>query len=404
MASEDNSGVIPPPAGPSAPPPGSNAAGKVKEEPEVDREQEEEEEEEEAIDKEKEVKKDESMLKQLRWMMEEAVEDGFKREEKQSKKPSEIKIGSPNDYDGNSETALQWFNSVTVYLILNKHIYDDDTNRIIFALSFMKSGPAAAWANTINEEALRQKPNGARMGWGSWPAFDAAFKASFTYGDTQAKALDGLQTLKQTGSIEEYIGKFRILAARSGIKENIPLIGYFRVGIKHALMQKIYAIEYVPTTIEGWYTKASTFENNWKMANAVHDNNTSNSYQKPRYDGYQRNTYQKTGRNIYKPRKINNLEINRTELSKEERDRYFKEALCFECGQKGHRAFNCPQRQGPSRPRFDRSKTNIQATITEETPSNKARGNAIAIKAMLEGMSDEERAATLDVLGEDVGF
>jgi hypothetical protein len=397
MASqEENTGNAPPPAGPSAPAPpparpsvpappsGSNAAGKVKEE---------------------EVDKDKDMLNQFRWMMEEAVEDGFKREdENRSKKPTEIKIGTPNDYDGNPSTAKQWLNTVVVYIILNKHIYNDDAKRIIFAQSFMKTGPAAAWANALNEEALQLKPNGTRIGWGTWAAFETEFRASFTYGDAKAKALNELQTMRQTGSIEEYIGKFRILAADSGIKEHIALIGYFRVGIKRALMRQIYATEFVPITIEGWYAKAATFESNWKMANAVDDNNPKDSYQKPRYDGYQRNSYQKAGHNSYRPRKINNLEINRTELSKEERDRYFKEALCFECGQKGHRAFSCPQRQGPSRPRFDRSKTNIQTTITEEAPNDKARVNAITIKAMLEGMSGEERTATLEVLGEDVDF
>ena len=231
MASEEeNIGDVPPPAGPSAPPP---PAGKVKEE---------------------EVNKDTELLNQIRWMMEEAVEDGFKQEdENRSKKPSEIKIGTPSDYDGNPSTAKQWLNTVIVYIILNKHIYNDDAKRIMFAQSFMKTGPAAAWANVKNEEALQLKPNGARVGWGTWSAFETHFKSSFAYGDAKAIALNELQTLRQTGSIEEYIGKFRILAADSGIKEHIALIGYFRVGIKRALMQQIYAVEFVPITIEGWY-------------------------------------------------------------------------------------------------------------------------------------------------------
>ena len=307
-------------------------------------------------------------------------------------KPTEIKVGQPKNFNGDVTIGKQWATSVQTYLYLNQEIYNTDEKKIIFTLSFMTEGTAASWAHQKSASALATI-GGNYVGWGSWEQFKVDFDKSFDYGDHALRARQKLQNLKQTGSVDEFISEFRTLWGLSGISENAALIGYFQTGIKAPLMRQIFAMECVPSTIEGWIKKAALFDSNARMANAVARGNTTYT-PTPHYQ----NKYKPY--HGAKPRDPNGMDVDRITLSSEEKDRYFREALCFECGQKGHRAAVCRNRQGSSRPRFNPPRANIRATDTKEDP----KGKAIAIKGLLEGMTEEGKAATFKTLGEDVDF
>jgi hypothetical protein len=335
----------------------------------------------------------------LRHYAEQELQDRRAREQTREAAPApirpvEIKIGQPNDYDGNPQTARIWMNQVAMYLTLNAAIYNTDEKKVIFAQSYMKIGTAASWADNRNEKAF-VKVDGIQVGWGSFDSWVADFGDTFYFGDHETDSRQALQHMKQTGDIGEYITKFRFHAGNSKITDNSALIGYFQVGIKTALMKQIYAMETVPTTIEGWIKKAQTFENNWKQGQTVSREKYQGGNERTR-----QNTFNPRPYHGARPRDPNAMDVDRITLSPEEKDRYFKEALCFECGQKGHRAAVCRNRQGPSRPRFNPSRTNIRAADTQRDP----KGTAISIKALLEGMTEEEKAATFQTLGEDVDF
>ena len=73
-------------------------------------------------------------------------------------KHTELKIGTPAEYNGKHETALSWLNSVRVYVLINKEVYDNDNKRVVFALSHMKKGVVQAWASDYFEQAMEQNP------------------------------------------------------------------------------------------------------------------------------------------------------------------------------------------------------------------------------------------------------
>jgi len=306
-------------------------------------------------------------------------------------KPTEIKVGQPKNFNGDVTVGKQWATSVQTYLYLNREIYNTDEKKIIFTLSYMTEGTAASWAHQKSSSALTII-NGNYAGWGSWEEFKMEFDRSFSYGDHAMRARQKLQVLKQTGSVDEFISEFRTLWGLSEMTENAALVGYFQSGIKVPLMKQIFAMEHVPSTIEGWIEKASLFDSNNRMAYAVGRGPFPYT---PHVQYHKYKPYHGA-----KPRDPNAMDVDRITLSPEEKDRYFKEALCFECGQKGHRAAVCRNRQGPSRPRFNPSRTNIRAADTQRDP----KGTAISIKALLEGMTKEEKAATFETLGEDVDF
>jgi len=64
-------------------------------------------------------------------------------------KPVELCIGSPEAFDGSYEKATQWLNSILFYLTVNEEVYNTDTKKITFALSYMTKGPALTWATTF---------------------------------------------------------------------------------------------------------------------------------------------------------------------------------------------------------------------------------------------------------------
>jgi len=180
-------------------------------------------------------------------------------------KPTELKIGVPIEYDGNQETATGWLMSIKAYLLINNDVYNNDEKRVAFGLSHMKKAVAQSWATDYYEQALAQNP----PSFGTWENFEKEFKKSFMPVDTAGTAIAKLRTLTQKGTVEEYITKFRTHAHRSTIKDQHALIEFFTTGLKTPLVNRIYGMDTVPDTIEGWYEKASHFENQWQKARAI---------------------------------------------------------------------------------------------------------------------------------------
>jgi hypothetical protein len=74
-------------------------------------------------------------------------------------KPTEIKIGQPEPYNGNREHAIRFIAQVAAYLDLNDGIYNTDKKKIIFTLSFMKTGTAGTWMEDFITHANQKKPS-----------------------------------------------------------------------------------------------------------------------------------------------------------------------------------------------------------------------------------------------------
>jgi hypothetical protein len=74
-----------------------------------------------------------------------------------------------------------------------------------------------------------------------------------------------LRTLHQGDKrIEEYIAQFTIIAACTGLTEDSVLIEYFIDELHPKLMECIYTMEKLPSTLEGWMRAASLFDGNWR--------------------------------------------------------------------------------------------------------------------------------------------
>jgi len=71
--------------------------------------------------------------------------DDSNSEDDDMPKHIERKICTPPDFSGNRDETTKFVRLITLYLDVNSEIYDTDTRKIAFTLSFMKEGTAAAW-------------------------------------------------------------------------------------------------------------------------------------------------------------------------------------------------------------------------------------------------------------------
>ncbi|KAG5633947.1 hypothetical protein DXG03_006463 [Asterophora parasitica] len=197
--------------------------------------------------------------------------------------------------------------------------------QIGFALSYMKGGTARPWKETKIAET----------NWGTWANVNATLLAAFSPADEAGAARAALKVLCQTATADEYIAEFCTLAACSGLTEDASLIEYFMEGISHKLVEKIFGLETVPTTIASWYTYASRFDNQWCHAHAIINHTKGNDKNKKLF--YKPKNYVTPK---YTPPAHDPDAMDIDCLTQEERNDHMKKGLCFNCHQPGHRAVN----------------------------------------------------------------
>ena len=66
----------------------------------------------------------------------------------------ELKLNQPKPFTGKRENLKKFLQNVRLYLYVNDKVYDNDTKKISFALSFMNDGDAASYKEQLLEDAL----------------------------------------------------------------------------------------------------------------------------------------------------------------------------------------------------------------------------------------------------------
>ena len=246
----------------------------------------------------------------------------------------EINIGKPQPFTGERANARTFLEQVQDYLEINDHVYDNDKKQIIFALSFMPEGEAADWASAKRQEARSHTPTN----YGTLANFILDFKKSFISVADTAEARNQLMRLRQGSlTVDEYNTKFKTLITRAEYKEPDEHCEIYRRGLQPNLMRSIAKTGSLPTTLAGWYTKASQIDNAEREIQAVLKELDTPSHRanKPKTNGQNQSSHATPAQGTnYKPR------LNK--LTPEERERCIKLKLCFRCRQPGHMGPDCP--------------------------------------------------------------
>ena len=172
-------------------------------------------------------------------------------------KSSSIKVAAPEPYDGSPLKFRDWLRQVLIYIRGKKITADED--RILIALSYMKSGTAAAWANRFFDTNLN--------GLGTWPEFETQLKAAFEDKTLSRKARERLENLHQGSSrIDDFISRFESLAKDAGVDANeAELIRLLERNVKSDLIDAIYASGQLPENYAGYKSRVLGLGRLWEQ-------------------------------------------------------------------------------------------------------------------------------------------
>ncbi|KIO05726.1 hypothetical protein M404DRAFT_25039 [Pisolithus tinctorius Marx 270] len=249
-------------------------------------------------------------------------------------KATELKIGAPSDFDGNQKNAMSWLYSVQTYLLVNEELYDTDTKKVVYALSYMKKDVAHSWAATFQKTSLEKNP----PSFSTFANFIKDFKASFTSTDATGTAIAKLRILKQKDS-------------------------FFSQGLKPFIANRIHMMETTPTKITEWYTQAQKFDAKWRKVNETFGRKEKKMF-------HPRNSFAEE-------KDPNAMDVDGVRLSKEERDCHIKEGRCFGCGNKGHLSRECPDKGKAPQKKVKKIRKIVE--VEESDDDEKVAGPSIAL-------------------------
>jgi hypothetical protein len=131
------------------------------------------------------------------------------------------------------------------------------------------------------------------------------------------------------------------------------LIEYFINRLHPKLMEHIYTIEKLPTTLEGWMRAASLFDGNWRQVCAIANRNKSGSFKLTPVPNY-------TPKNA-PTRDPNTMDVDTIKcLFPEEQIEHIKKGLCFICHKPRHLSSTHKKEESSTTPQIFQKKTAYQ--------------------------------------------
>jgi hypothetical protein len=154
---------------------------------------------------------------------------------------------------------------------VNHETYNNDLRKIAFILSFMTTGSAATWKTQFVEEAYaKPAPANPNVRLGTYTQFRKDLLEAFSMFDSVGDALDELRSLrkKKNESIDDYIAKFKMLAAESKIDTTNSLsIELFKETLPWGLTLELMKLKTPLKTIDNWYEWAVTLDHRFHKVN-----------------------------------------------------------------------------------------------------------------------------------------
>jgi len=270
-------------------------------------------------------------------------------------------LGSaPESFDGKAERAETFWSNLANYFYLNDILPADESKRVSAALTYFKLGtPAGEWARERQKKALAATP----VTFGTWNTFKDAFSNHFVPAQSQLEAANAMHSTPMRNRLfNDWYQEWSMYADRAGVDENTKMYA-FRKNLNQATHSKILGVSPQPTTMADLVKHARAFDQVWHVFRSDAFTDGRPRYTKNRGatteegDSAQINLF--TGKEQYK------------KISKEEKDRRFREKLCLYCGGKGHMVKECRIKQNaqnaPRTGQNTKRDWKARATTTQET-------------------------------------
>lgn len=175
-------------------------------------------------------------------------------------KPS-LKYPTPAFFDGSMDKTETFLYQLAQYFEGNK--VTDDASKVSFALSLMREGTAGQWVLKMDKE--RNSASELPAWVNDWDIFLMHFRRIFKDPNPSSTAVFKLNQLKQKSmTAVEYNTAFQLIMGDTGYND-AALIEKYKAGLNSALVEKIYSLPEMPTTIQGWCDWAARFDLQWRQ-------------------------------------------------------------------------------------------------------------------------------------------
>ena len=236
----------------------------------------------------------------------------------------------------------------------------------------MKGGTAGPWAKIKAKEYMESTP--------TWKEFLKEFQKAFGDPDPANTARDKMDHLRQgSRTAEEYITSFKEIQGETGYNDP-ALVNKFAKGLNPALVDRIYTLPQMPTSLEEWMDWSTRLDRQWRQRETLKKAWRSNPEQKSptslKLPATSPPSTSITTTTSLSPQKSQSSKVS--EVVPMEVDAGWKRigpTICYKCRKPGHIARNCQSAVNINSMDFDTLKAYMKEEIQrEETAAATEKG------------------------------
>jgi len=168
------------------------------------------------------------------------------------------KLSCLPDFGGERHNGRAFLNSCSLYIRLAPEQFHNEEERILWALTFFKSGRAAKWS----ENVFRQEADTGVFPIRTWRDFEQQFRVHFFPANAEADAINALKgtSYHQGGrTVDDYLDNFQALVSDAGYTDPRTLVVKFWRGLRLGIQNQIATMPYgrpADTDPDAWYRAA----------------------------------------------------------------------------------------------------------------------------------------------------
>lgn len=273
---------------------------------------------------------------------------------------TDFRVPVPETFRGDRNKLKAFLIKCELYYLFNKNKFPDDITRIMWTTTLL-AGPAFDWMEAHVTDFMQYRTANGQLDqirmanetlaiFGSWEEFKKRIGRVFGDIDQERTAERNIQNLRQTGSAATYTAEFQQYCGKTDWEDAALKAQYYR-GLKDFVKDEIARSDR-PDSLDDMIELAIKIDNR---------NYERNLEKKGQY--IPRNHQKTRGSQWHQPMEIDATQKGNSRNNKPrstQKERQFKERLCFNCDKPGHIARNCKQ------PKKQRSKQDQQINATQK--------------------------------------